>query len=87
MVVLFLFAAVWAIFWLTQIIDLMARRPSDFTGPQDKVAWAIIISLVPILGCLAYFIAKPLSVSSPASLERELRNLRRASAQATPGHL
>jgi hypothetical protein len=86
MVVLFLFAAVWAIFWLTQIIDLMARRPSDFTGPQDKVAWAIIISLVPILGCLAYFIAKPLSVSSPASLGRELHKLRVERAATKRNH-
>jgi hypothetical protein len=76
MVVLFLFAVLWAIFWLTQIVDLMSRRPSDFTSPQDKVAWAIIISLVPILGCLAYFIAKPFRVASPASLERELHELR-----------
>ena len=82
---LLLVAVVWAIFWVTQIVDVKGRRREDFDDSIDKTLWVVIIVCVPLLGCIAYWIAKPLRTSSPASLERELEALRRARAGKAGG--
>jgi hypothetical protein len=82
---LLLVAVVWAIFWVTQIVDVMGRRREDFVDGVDKVVWVALMTLVPVLGCIAYWISKPVRTSSPRSLERELEALRRARAGKAGG--
>ena len=45
------------IVWICGIFDLMLKRPD--LGGRDRAAWLLIILLLPLVGTLAYFFARP----------------------------
>jgi len=49
-------AILWFIVWLFVVVDII-RRP-QFTTVK-KIAWALIVLIFPILGVIAYLIARP----------------------------
>jgi hypothetical protein len=66
------------IVWVCGLVDLMAKRP-DLDG-RHRAAWILIIVLFPVLGTLAYFVARPVL---PA--EREQMIAARQAIDETPG--
>lgn len=50
-------AIIATIFWGWVLIDCLKKEPAE---SNDKVAWVLVILLVPVLGALAYyFIRRP----------------------------
>ena len=49
-------AILWFVIWVFVVVDIV-RRPV-FT-PLKKVAWALIALIFPVLGVIAYLIARP----------------------------
>jgi hypothetical protein len=60
---------------VTQILDLVRRPDSDFSGRHDKLIWALAIVGIPIIGPLAYLSCKPVSTQSPDSLRRDFEKM------------
>lgn len=57
-----LLIAVLVIFHLVMLVDCFQRHPTYFAGSLPRLAWALLILLVPLLGPLAYMLvmlAKP----------------------------
>jgi len=42
--------------WVLTVVDLMRRH--DLNGSR-KVLWALVVLLVPVVGVIVYFIARP----------------------------
>ena len=43
------------IFWLWTLIDCLTKEPAE---GNDKVAWALFILLVPLVGALTYYFVR-----------------------------
>jgi hypothetical protein len=53
--------------WVLTLVDLMRRH--DLKGSR-KVLWALAVLLVPVVGVIVYFIARPPQATDrPASLD------------------
>jgi hypothetical protein len=53
--------------WVLTLVDLMRRH--DLKG-SSKVLWALVVLLVPVVGVIVYFIARPPQATDrPASLD------------------
>jgi hypothetical protein len=53
-VLIFVMVALWL--YISMFLDLIRRREM---GNGRKVAWALFMLLLPILGCLVYLVARP----------------------------
>jgi hypothetical protein len=53
--------------WVLTLVDLARRH--DLNGGR-KVLWALVVLLVPVLGVIVYFVARPPQASDrPATLD------------------
>jgi hypothetical protein len=53
--------------WVLTLVDLMRRH--DLNGSR-KVLWALVVLLVPVVGVIVYFIARPPQPTDrPATLD------------------
>ncbi|HLZ62425.1 MAG TPA: PLDc N-terminal domain-containing protein [Ktedonosporobacter sp.] len=48
-------AVIATIFWAWVLIDCLTKEPAE---SNDKVAWVLVILLVPVLGALAYYFVR-----------------------------
>ena len=49
-------AILWFFVWVFVVVDIV-RRPQFTT--QKKVAWALIVLILPVVGVIAYLIVRP----------------------------
>jgi hypothetical protein len=54
-----------AIFWITQLLDLMSRKDDDFTGRYDKILWVAILLIGTVCGAVAYYIVRFIKEPKP----------------------
>jgi hypothetical protein len=53
--------------WVLTLVDLLRRH--DLSGPR-KVLWALVVLLVPVVGVIVYFVARPPQPTDrPAALD------------------
>jgi len=48
-------AVIATIFWVWVLIDCLTKEPAE---SNDKIAWVLVILLVPVLGALAYYFVR-----------------------------
>lgn len=59
-----IFLGLGCIFWLTQFLDLMARKDSEFRGHNDKVIWGMLLIFTSFIGAILWFLFKPYKIPS-----------------------
>lgn len=53
--------------WVLTVVDLLRRH--DLSGP-GKVLWALVVLLIPVVGVIVYFVARPPQPTDrPATLD------------------
>jgi hypothetical protein len=53
--------------WVLTVVDLLRRH--DLSGPR-KVLWALVVLLIPVVGVIVYFVARPPQPTDrPATLD------------------
>ncbi len=48
-------AIVAAIFWIWVLVDCLTNEPAD---GNDKIAWTLVILMVPVVGALIYYFVR-----------------------------
>jgi hypothetical protein len=49
-------AIIWVLIWALVLVDIIRRK--DLTG-NKKVAWALIVLIIPIVGVIIYMVIRP----------------------------
>lgn len=56
---LLILAIIWLVIWAMVMVDIL-RHPALRTGA--KAAWALVVLILPLIGLIAYLIARPANV-------------------------
>jgi hypothetical protein len=64
-------AILWVLIWALVLVDIIRRKDLD---TKKKVAWALIVLIVPIIGVIVYMVVRPPdAINELASSESGMR--------------